>query len=112
MRTHEVPAGRGAHGPGGRARTLALMAIAVLLAGVVLLGSAWTVGGEEAISDTWIGATSAVALLAGVAGSMVAAVLGLVDLARTGSPPRSRLALLTFPTVVVVLLLLELLVLE
>lgn len=113
MHTGQTERPQGTRAPGvWWPRTLAAAAVAVLVAGSLVFVTTWAVAGEDAVSDTWVGALMAVALLVGLVGSLVAAVAALVDLARTGTPPRSRLALLTFPTVVVVLLLLELLVME
>lgn len=107
-----TPAGRAGVAGSGRARALALVAIAVLAAGALLLAVAWSIGGQDAISDNLVGATAAIALVVGLVGSLAAAVMGVADLARYGTPPRSWLPLLTFPTALAVLLLLELLVLE
>ena len=60
----------------GAAWQLTVLSLVVLLVGAVLLGAAWAIGGEDAVSDNWVGLSVVVALFAGLAGSFAALLLG------------------------------------
>jgi hypothetical protein len=94
------------------ARQVAGVAVVVLALAAALFVSAWAIGGEDAVSDNWVGMTVMVGFFAGLAGSFVA--LAAAVFAVLHDEPRSRmwLPLATFPAVVLVTLLLEALVLE
>jgi hypothetical protein len=94
------------------ARQLAGTSLAVLLAGAVLFGSAWLVGGEDAVSDNWVGVTVVVALFAGLAGTFVAVVTAVVAGLRHEPWRHLWLPLTAFPAVVLVVGLLEAFVFE
>jgi len=94
------------------ARSLAVASLGVLLSGAVLLGAGWAVGGEDAVSDNWVGLLVAVALFAGLATSLAAFVTAVLAGVRHEPWASMWLALGTFPAVVVVLGLLEAFVLE
>jgi hypothetical protein len=97
---------------GGMARRLAGLALAVLALSAALLALAWAIGGEDAVSDNWVGMTVAVGFFSGLVGSFVALVAAV--LAGLHHEPWSRmwLPLATFPAVAAVVVLLEALVLE
>jgi hypothetical protein len=97
---------------GEMARHLAGLALVVLVAAAVLLVSAWAIGGENAVSDNWVGVSVVVGLFTGLIGSLVA--LGAAVVAGLRHEPWSRLwlPLTTFPAVAVVVVLLEVLVIE
>lgn len=97
-------------GPGALAR--AAVGTAGVVAGVVtaasaLVGVAYAVGGDDAISDNWVGFIGGVALLGGLSTSLVAFVLAV--LARIGQD-RWRLLwlpLLLFPGLMALVVLAE-----
>lgn len=97
-------------GPGALAR--AAVGTAGVVAGVVtaasaLVGVAYAVGGDDAISDNWVGFIGGVALLGGLSTSLVAFVLAV--LARIGQD-RWRLLwlpLLLFPGLLALVVLAE-----
>lgn len=97
---------------GRGARALAGGSLAVLTAAAVLFAVAWAVGGDEAVSDNWVGITVAVGLFAGLACSAVAFVTALVAGVRKEPWARLWLPLVTFPGVVLTVVLLEAFVFE
>ena len=101
----EVPATR-------FARQLAGSSLAVLLAGAVLFGGAWLVGGEDAVSDNWVGVTVVLALFAGLAGTLAALVTAVVAGLRHEPWRHLWLPLTAFPAVVLAVGLLEAFVFE
>lgn len=94
------------------ARRLAGLALAVLVMAAVLLASAWAIGGEDAVSDNWIGLSVVVGLFTGLVGSFVALVAAVVAGLRREPWSRLWLPLATFPAVTGVVFLLEALVFE
>jgi hypothetical protein len=104
--------GRGGWAPDRVARSLAVASLGVLASGAVLFGAGWAVGGEDAVSDNWVGLVVAVALFAGLGTSLAAFVTAVLAGVRHEPWARMWLALGTFPAVVVVLALLEAFVLE
>ena len=93
-------------------RWMAGLALAVLTSGALLFGSAWAIGGQDATADNWVGVTVVVALFAGLLTALAAMVTSLVIGVRHGSWAQLRLPLLTFPTVLLVVVLLEAFVFE
>ncbi|MDO7868000.1 hypothetical protein [Nocardioides jiangxiensis] len=83
-----------------------------LLAAAALFGAAWTVGGEDAVSDNWVGMTVMLLFLLGLIGSTAA--LAMATYAGLHGEPWRRVwpALATLPAVLVTVVLLELLVFE
>ena len=99
-------------GTGKRSRRLAGTAIAILTFGAVLFSSAWLIGGEDATADNWVGVTTVMALFAGLFGSLAAMVMSLVVAVRHGMASRLWLPLLTFPTVLAIVIALQTFVFE
>jgi chromate transport protein ChrA len=97
---------------GEMARRLAGLALAVLVFAAVLFASAWAIGGEDAVSDNWVGVSVVVGFFAGLLGSFVALVAAIVAGLRREPWSRLWLPLATFPAVAVVVVLLEALVFE
>ena len=98
---------------GGRgARALAAGSLAVLAAAAALFGVAWVVGGDEAVSDNWVGVSVVVGLFTGLTGSFVAFVTAIVAGIRKEPWSRLWLPLMTFPGVVITVGLLEAFVFE
>ncbi|MFM6849046.1 MAG: hypothetical protein ACKOVB_08055 [Terrabacter sp.] len=93
-------------------RQLAAVSLAVLLAGAVLFAGAWLVGGQDAVSDNWVGVTVVVALFAGLAGTLTALFTAVVAGLRHEPWRQLRLPLTAFPAVVLVVGLLEAFVFE
>jgi hypothetical protein len=94
------------------ARRQAGLVLVVLVFGAVLSAGAWLIGGEDAVFDNWVGVTVVVALFVGLFGSLAALVTAVFAGLRHEPWPRLWLPLLTFPSVVVVVGLLEALVFE
>jgi hypothetical protein len=91
---------------------MAELALAVLTSGAVLFASAWMIGGQDATADNWVGVSVVVALFAGLLMALVAMVMSLVVAVRHGTWSQLRLPLLTFPTVLVIVVALEAFVFE
>jgi hypothetical protein len=94
------------------ARQLAALSLAVLLTGAALFAGAWLVGGQDAVSDNWVGVSVVVALFAGLAGTFAALLTAVVAGLRSEPWRRLWLPLTAFPAVVVVVGLLEAFVFE
>lgn len=97
---------------GRAARALAAGALVVLAAAAVLFGGAWAVGGDEAVSDNWVGMTVVVGLFTGLVGSLVAFVMAIGAGLRKEPWRQLWLPLVTFPGVVLTVGLLEAFVFE
>lgn len=95
-----------------RAQTLAAGAAVAVLASYTILSVALVVGGDEAISDNWVGAQAAIVLAAALVVSLVALVLGLVAKVHRQRSGQWWLPLAVFPTLLVLLVLAELFVIE
>ena len=111
----------GAHSPprGGQRRTNSAWAVGLAAAGLGLqvLGYAvvliaYAVGGDDAISDNWVGAFGAVSLLGGLAALVVGFGLAAVAWTRHDRWPLLRLPLAALPAALAVIVLLELFVVE
>ena len=104
------------HGPtssaGRAAQRLAGAALVVLVLAAALFGSAWAIGGEDAVSDNWVGLTVMFGFFAGLVGSFVALAMAIFAVLHDDPVSRMWLPLGAFPVVVVVAVLLEALVLE
>ncbi|MCY4725857.1 hypothetical protein NYO98_06155 [Nocardioides sp. STR2] len=92
---------------GRTAWRLAALSLMVLALGAVLFATAWVVGGDDAVSDNWVGATVVLALFAGLFCSLVAMVTALYAGIRREPWSTLWLPLTTFPAVVAVVALLE-----
>lgn len=110
--TPEVASRGGPAMAGAKARSLALLALAVLTAGAVLFAGAWLIGGEDAVSDNWVGVTTVATLFVGILGSFAALLTAVFAGVRHEPWSRLRLPLATFPAVVIIVVLLEALVFE
>ena len=104
--------GRHVRPTGGTAGRLASLSLVVLALGAVLFGTAWMIGGDDAVSDNWVGMTVVLALFAGLSGSLVAMVMALHVGMRREPWATLWLPLATFPAVVAVVVLLEAVVFE
>lgn len=93
-------------------RQLAAVSLAVLLAGAVLFAGAWLGGGQDAVSDNWVGVMVVVALFAGLAGAFTALLTAVVAGVRHEPWRHLWLPLTAFPAVVLVVGLLEAFVFE
>lgn len=102
---------RGASGLAGAAVGLAALVVIVMAVSYTIFFVALAAGGDDAISDTWVGALAGVSLLGGLAVSLVALVLAIVAKVRH---ERSRLwlPLSVFPTLLTLVVLAELFVME
>lgn len=103
---------RGGAEVGERSRWAAMVAIAVLAFGAVLFAGAWMLGGEDATADNRVGVTTVMALFVGLFGSLAAMLMSLVVAVRHGMSSRLWLPLVTFPTVLFIVVALEAFVFE
>ena len=110
--TSPVVSHRGATAAGGSARRLAGLALVVLVLGAVLFAGAWAIGGDDAVSDNWVGMTVVVALFMGLIGTFTAFLVALYEGWRHRTWSRLWLPLAAFPAVVLVVGLLEAFVFE
>ena len=93
-------------------RQLAGLSLVVLLAGAVLFSTAWLLGGQDAVSDNWVGVSVVVALFTGLIGTFVALVTAVVARLRHEPWRDLWLPLAAFPAVVLAVALLEAFVFE
>jgi hypothetical protein len=91
---------------------LAAGVVAVLVVAYTLVGITWIVDGADQIEDTWIGFFGAVALIGGLATSLIAFGLAVVVRNRNVRSRMLVLPLTVFPALLAVLVLLEAFVLE
>ncbi|HEX5916522.1 MAG TPA: hypothetical protein VFY76_01655 [Nocardioides sp.] len=113
MDTAHQASRRGPSSPAGlRARRMAGVALVVLVLAAALFGSAWAIGGEDAVSDNWVGLTVMFGFFAGVVGSFVALATAVFAVLRGEPTSRMWLPLATFPAVVIVAVALEAFVFE
>ena len=110
--TSPVVSHRGAAPAGGSARHLAGLALVVLVLGAALFAGAWAIGGDDAVSDNWVGMTVVVTLFAGLIGTFAAFLMALHEGWRHRMWSDLWLPLTAFPAVVLVVALLEAFVFE
>lgn len=98
---------------------VARVAVALATLVVVVIGISYTiffvalaVGGDEAVSDTFVGAQAGVSLLGGLAVSLVAMALAIVARVRHDRGRLLWLPLSVFPTLLTLVILAELFVME
>jgi hypothetical protein len=103
---------RDAGAAAGAAWQLAVVSLVVLVLGALLFGAAWAIGGEDAVSDNWVGMSVVVALFAGLVGSFVALLVAAYAGLRRHQWSDLWLPLVTFPAVVAAVVLLEAFVFE
>lgn len=99
-----------AHGHTRLARSS--VTLAEIVAGVVgvsyaIFGVAYAVGGDDAISDNWVGYLGGVALVGGLAASLVAFVMAMVSKSRHEQWRLLWLPLSLFPALLAVVVLAE-----
>ena len=73
---------------------------------------AWAIGGQDAVSDNWVGVSVVLGLFSGLAGAFLALVTAVVAGVQGEPWGRLLLPLLTFPGVVLVVVLMEAFVFE
>lgn len=84
---------------------LAEVAVAVVAAGLVLLGVGWAAGGSDAVDDTWIGTLTVASVYVGLLTSLVAFALAIFARARREAWTLLWVPLAVLPSFVVLLLL-------
>ncbi len=104
--------GRGASGLGRAAVGLAALVVIVVVVSYTVFFVALAAGGDDAISDTWVGVLAGVSLLGGLAVSLVALVLAIVAKVRQEQWRLLWLPLSVFPTLLTLVVLAELFVME
>lgn len=110
--TFRSPSEHGPSVPSQRAVFLAELGVAVVVMSYAILGVALVVVGEEAISDTWVGAFGAVALLGGLGLSFVAFVTAVAARIQHVRQALLWVPLAVFPSLAAIVLLAEWLWLE
>lgn len=111
MTVGPVPAPRSFDGPtqlGRWAVRLAAGTVAVLVPSYTILGVALATGGQDAISDNWIGYLGGIALIGGLAVSLMAFLMALATRRRHRDVRRLWLPLSLFPTLALVVAAVEL----
>ena len=104
-----------AHGPSRLAVWAVGLAAAVVVVVVVayaIFAVAWVFGGQDAVSDNWVGFLAAVALVGGLAVSFAATALAVVAKYRHDDWPLLWLPLSVFPVLLVLVLLAETFLME
>lgn len=91
----------------GPAVVLAAVVAGVLLVAYAIFFVALAVGGDAAISDTWVGYEAGLAMLAGLGASFVAFLLGIAAKLRREAHRFLWLPLALFPTLVALVVLAE-----
>ncbi|CAB4558817.1 unannotated protein [freshwater metagenome] len=84
----------------------------VIVVSYLIFAIALVVGGDAAISDTWVGSLAGYALIAGLAISLVAFFVAVVAEIRHESWKPLRLPLALFPTLLALIILAEFTVLQ
>jgi len=91
---------------------LAAAVVVVVAVAYAIFAVAWVFGGQDAVSDNWVGFLAAVALVGGLAVSFAASVLAVVAKYRHEDWTLLWLPLSVFPVLLVLVLLAETFLLE
>lgn len=91
---------------------LAAAVVVVVVAAYAIFAVAWVFGGQDAVSDNWVGLLAAVALVGGLGVSFAAGVLAVVAKFRHEDWALLRLPMWVFPVLLVLVLLAETFLLE
>ena len=91
---------------------LAAAVVVGVVASYAVFAVAWVFGGQDAVSDNWVGLLAAVALVGGLAVSFAAAVLAVVARFRHEDWPLLWLPLSVFPVLLLLVVLAETFLLE
>ena len=102
----------GASGAARAAIVLAEFVVAVVVVSYAVFFVALAAGGDDAISDTWVGAQAGLVLLGGLLVSLVAFGLAVTAKVRQERAKLLWLPLSVFPTLVALLVLAELFIME
>jgi hypothetical protein len=111
MTVGPVPAPRSFDGPaqlGRWAVRLATGTLAVLVPSYTIVGVALAIGGQDAISDNWIGYLGGVALVGGLAVSLMAFLMALASRLRRRGVRWTWLPLSLFPALTLIVAAVEL----
>lgn len=92
--------------------TLAALVAVVVAAAYAVFGVALAVGGQDAVSDTWVGYLAGIALIAGLLVSLAAFAMAVVVKVRHESRRLLWLPLAVFPVLLATVVLVELIVME
>jgi len=114
MSVHPVsggaPISAGAHPDTHLARWAVVLAAAVVVVLVVayaIFGVAWAIGGEDAVSDNFVGYLAGFALLGGLLASLIAFVLAIVARIKHERWTLLWLPLSVFPAMLAIVVLVE-----
>lgn len=91
---------------------LAAAVVVVVVVAYAIFAVAWVFGGQDAVSDNWVGFLAAVALVGGLAVSFAATALAVVAKYRHDDWPLLWLPLSVFPVLLVLVLLAETFLIE
>jgi hypothetical protein len=103
---------RGYSGLARLAVGLAALVVIVVVVPYTFFFVAFAGGGDDAISDTWVGALGGVSLLGGLVVSLVALMMAIVAKVRRDRSQLLWLPLSVFPTLLALVVLAELFVME
>jgi uncharacterized membrane protein len=84
---------------------LSAIVVAVLAVAFTIMGIAYQMNGDAGISDNWVGWTGAIAVLGGLAASLVAFAMAIVDRAKNDHWSLLWLPLSLFPALAAFLVL-------
>lgn len=87
-------------GPARWAVVVAAVAAVLVLLGVVVFAVGYAVGGDEGVSDNWVGMLTVFSVLSGLLASFIAFVVAVVTRLRHRSVPGLWLPLTVFPVVI------------
>ena len=91
---------------------LAAAVVVVVVVAYAIFAVAWAVGGQDAVSDNWVGILGGVALIGGLAFSFAAGVLAVVAKYRHEDWALLWLPLSVFPVLLVLVVLAETFLME
>ena len=98
---------RGPSGLGRRAVILATIVLSVIAVSTAIFAAAYVAGGDDAISDNWVGYLAGTAWLGGLGVSLVAFVMAIVAKVRHTGQVRLWFPLALFPTLTTAMVLIE-----
>lgn len=87
-------------GPARWAVVVAAVAAVLVLFGGVVFAAGYAVGGDDGVSDTWVGVLTVFSVLGGLVASFLAFVMAVVTIVRRRSAPGLWLPLTVFPVVI------------
>lgn len=117
---HSTPTGDSTSAGPARVRTnaanwairIAWAVVTILAVAYAIFGVTWAVGGEDAVSDTFVGYLAGFALVGGILASLVAFAIAMIARAKHQRPALLWLPIALFPALVLLVILVEALWIE